>query len=64
MLHDILILLVGLVLGSVIGLPISLIVLMFKKSHIIPFGPFLALGAMTIVLFKLDIINIINLLTI
>lgn len=54
----------AIILGSVIGLPISLIVLMFKKSHIIPFGPFLALGAMTIVLFKLDIINIINLLTI
>lgn len=54
----------AIVLGSVIGLPISLIVLMFKKSHIIPFGPFLALGAMIIVLFNLHIANIINLLVI
>lgn len=54
----------AIIIGSVIGLPISLIVLLFKKSHIIPFGPFLAMGAMLIILFQLDIMHIIDLLTI
>lgn len=54
----------AIVIGSVIGLPISLVILMLKKSHIIPFGPFLALGAMTIILFKLNIASLISLLII
>ena len=44
-------------LGSIIGLPIAL--LTAKNKRIIPFGPFLAAGALIIVLAKLDT-NIIN----
>ena len=50
--------------AAIIGLPISLIVLKKDSSHEIPFGPFLAVSAILIVLFKLDINTIINLLTI
>lgn len=41
-------------LGSLIGLPISLILLKKNSEHIIPFGPFLAAGAIIIVLLQLD----------
>lgn len=51
-------------LAAVIGLPISLIVLKSKKSHEIPFGPFLAISAIIIVLLKLDFNKVIDLLTI
>lgn len=36
--------------GSVIGLPISLLIVKKKKNHEVPFGPFLALGALLILL--------------
>ena len=32
-------------LASIIALPISLVLLIKNKEHVIPFGPFLALGA-------------------
>ena len=51
-------------LAAIIGLPISIILLKKINSHEIPFGPFLAISAIIIVLFKLDISVIINLLTI
>lgn len=38
--------------GSVIGLPIS-VMFQLKKSHIIPFGPYLCLGAITLLLIHL-----------
>lgn len=47
--------------GSLIGFPISLILLNKNQDHIIPFGPFLAAGAIIILLFQLDINTIINL---
>ncbi len=51
-------------LAAVIGLPISLVILKRKSNHEIPFGPFLAISAIIIVLFKLNINTILDLLTI
>jgi leader peptidase (prepilin peptidase) / N-methyltransferase len=50
-------------LGSLIGLPISIIFLKIKKENIIPFGPFLTMAALIILFLKLDISWVINLLT-
>ena len=36
--------------GAILGLPISLLILHVKKTNIIPFGPFLSLAAIIIVL--------------
>lgn len=47
-------------LGSLIGLPISLIIMAKKKAHIIPFGPFLALGAIILFFTQIDIQTIID----
>lgn len=49
-------------LGSLIGLPLSLIILFKKKDHVIPFGPYLSLGAIIILLTKIDINWLLNLL--
>ncbi len=54
---------VSIFLSSFIGLPISLIVLKAKKGTEIPFGPFLAIAAMIIFFFQLDIGTIIKFLT-
>lgn len=51
-------------IAAIIGLPISLIVMKKNSSHEIPFGPFLAIAAIIIVLLKLDINSILNLVTI
>ncbi len=48
-------------LGSIIGLPISLIMLKKNTEHIIPFGPFLAAGAIIILLLHIDINTLLNL---
>lgn len=50
-------------LASVIGLPLSLIILCKKNDHIIPFGPFLSIGAIIILLSRIDLNWLINLLT-
>ena len=42
-------------LASFIGLPISLVSLKKTKNHEIPFGPFLAVAAIILVIFKIDI---------
>ncbi len=52
---------VSVFLASIIGLPISLIMLKKSSSHEIPFGPFLAISAIIIVLFKIDISDVLNL---
>lgn len=50
--------LLSIFLGSLIGFPISLIILVSKKTNIIPFGPFLSLGSIIIFLtqFNLDLL--------
>lgn len=51
---------VSIFLASLIGLPISLISLKKNKSHEIPFGPFLALGALIILLAQINFNMILN----
>lgn len=55
--------LLSIFLGSIIGLPMSLIVLKIKNTNIIPFGPFLALGAIIILLTQFNIEILLNALT-
>ena len=55
---------VSVFIAALIGLPISLFTLKSNVSHEIPFGPFLAIAAIIIVLFKIDINFIFNILTI
>ena len=52
---------VSIFLASFIGLPISVILLYNKKSHIIPFGPFLGIGAIIILLLGIDVNWLMNL---
>lgn len=54
---------VSICLASFIGLPISLVLLKKNNNHEIPFGPFLAIAAIILMLCKIDINTIINLLT-
>ena len=49
-------------LGSLIGLPISLITIKNNKNHILPFGPLLASGAIIITLTKINLDTIINII--
>lgn len=53
----------SILLGSIVGLPISLIILYKKKDHVIPFGPFLSIGALILILTRFDISMLINILT-
>lgn len=54
---------ISICLASFIGLPISLLMIRSKSNHEVPFGPFLAVSAIILILFKVDINSIINLLT-
>ena len=51
-------------IAAIIGLPISLVVLKNQSSHEIPFGPFLAVSAILIVLLKVDFNLILEILSI
>lgn len=53
---------ISIFLASIIGLPISLILLKKNTTHEIPFGPFLGISAIILFLSKIDINVIINLL--
>ena len=55
---------VSVFLSAFIALPVSLVLLKIKKTHEIPFGPFLAIAAIILFLLKIDINSIINFLTI
>ena len=48
-------------IGSLIGLPIALIILLKKKDNIIPFGPFLVAGATLLLLLQINLDTIISL---
>ena len=45
---------ISIFVGSIIGLPISLIIVAKKSSHEIPFGPFLSAGALILLLTQID----------
>ena len=47
--------------GSLIGLPIALLIIWSKKDHIIPFGPFLAAGATLLLILQVNLDTILNL---
>lgn len=40
--------------GSIVGLPISLLLLKKNSEHIVPFGPFLSIGAIILLLTRID----------
>lgn len=48
--------------GSLVGLPLSLIMMIKNKEHIIPFGPYLSIGALILLLTNIDLNALINLL--
>lgn len=50
--------------GSFVGLPISLLLLGKNSEHIVPFGPFLSIGAILMLLLQFDVNMLINILTI
>ncbi|MBP3461476.1 MAG: prepilin peptidase [Bacilli bacterium] len=54
---------ISICLASFIGLPVSLILIKKLKNHEIPFGPFLAISAIIMVLFKIDFNWVLNLLS-
>ena len=49
-------------LGTFIAFPIALIILFSNKENIIPFGPFLSMSAILLLVSKLDFTDILNLL--
>ncbi|MBR3362454.1 MAG: prepilin peptidase [Bacilli bacterium] len=49
-------------IGSLIGLPISLITIKKNKNHILPFGPLLAAGAIIIALTQININTLIEIM--
>ncbi len=51
---------VVLFLASIIGLPISIIILKIKKTNIIPFGPFLCIAALILLFFNFNFNDLIN----
>ena len=50
-------------IASCIALPISLVILLTDKEHMIPFGPFLVLSIILLYFFKIDINAFVRLLT-
>ena len=53
---------VSIFIASVVGLPISLILLKRNNEHVLPFGPYLGIASLIIVLFKINIDMILSLL--
>jgi leader peptidase (prepilin peptidase)/N-methyltransferase len=45
---------VSIFLASIIGLPISLILMKKSDDHVLPFGPYLGISALLIILFQID----------
>ncbi len=54
---------VSIFLASILGLPISLILMHKKRGEEIPFGPYLSLGALIVFFLQLDLDTLISLLT-
>lgn len=53
---------VSIFIASVIGLPISLLLMKKDSDHVLPFGPYLGIASLIIVLCKIDINFVLNLL--
>ena len=53
---------VSIFLASIIGLPISLLLMKKSSDHVLPFGPYLGIAALIIVLFKIDISFVMSLI--
>lgn len=53
---------VSVFIASIIGLPISLMLLKKNNDHVLPFGPYLGMAALIVVLFQVDINMVINLI--
>ena len=53
---------VSIFLGAIIGLPISLLMLKKNNNHELPFGPYLGIASLIIVLFQVDFNMVIGLL--
>ena len=53
---------ISIFLASIIGLPISLILLKKNGEHVLPFGPYLGIAAILIVLFRVDVSFILGLI--
>lgn len=51
-------------IAAIIALPVSLISIKKNPSHEIPFGPFLAISAIILMLSKIDLSSILNIITI
>lgn len=49
-------------IGSIVGLPISLILLSKNSEHIVPFGPYLSIGAIILILLNVDFNTLLNFL--
>ena len=49
-------------IGSIVGLPISLLLMKKNSEHIVPFGPFLSVGAIILLLSGIDFNFLVNLL--
>lgn len=46
--------------GSIVGLPIALVILFRKKNHVIPFGPLLGIGSIIVLLTQFNVIDFFN----
>ena len=53
---------VSIFLASIIGLPISLLLMKKSSDHVLPVGPYLGIAALIIVLFKIDISFVMSLI--
>lgn len=53
---------VSIFIASIIGLPISLLLMKKDSDHVLPFGPYLGIAALIIVLCKIDINFVLSLL--
>ena len=54
---------ISIFIGSLVGLPISLILLSKNSEHIVPFGPYLSIAATIILLLNIDFNTLINFLS-
>ena len=46
--------------GSLIGFPVALIILLRKKTHELPFGPLLAIGALIMLFTRFSVVEFLN----